>query len=117
MNKIDKFVVAFCSVFLMGIIVVGCAVRGCLKDQGTNYSATMIVSEVSTTFDMVEISTSTNIHYVFEGAEDWAVGDFVAVTMNDNGTPDDVTDDIIINCTFAGTMENFDFVLLEKIER
>lgn len=117
MSKIDKFVVAFCVVFLMGIIVAGCIVRGCRKDQATNYSATMIVSEVSTTFDMVEITTSTNIHYVFEGVEDWAVGDFVVVTMNDNGTPANVTDDIIVSCTFAGTMESFDFVLLEKIER
>lgn len=106
--------------FLLGIIFI-LVVMFIFSDKDTaetvDYSATMIVSEVSTSFDMVEISTATNIHYVFEGVEDWALGDFVAVTMNDNGTPNDVTDDIIVNVTYAGTMEQFDFVLLEKIER
>lgn len=111
-----KNVVLFILIEVLGIIII-CVIPPINSHKSNIYSATMIVSEVSTTFDMVEISTSTNIHYVFEGAEDWTVGDFVAVTMNNNGTPADITDDIIISCTFAGTMESFDFVLLEKIER
>lgn len=113
--KIARNVVLFILIEVIAIVVI--CVIPTNSNKSNTYSATMIVSEVSTTFDMVEITTSTNIHYVFEGVEDWTVGDFVAVTMNDNGTSEDITDDIIINCTFAGTMESFDFVLLEKIER
>lgn len=37
-----------------------------------------------------------------QGRDDWEVGDVVAMIMTNNGTPDDIKDDIIVNIKYSG---------------
>ena len=66
--------------------------------------------------DLVTISTGSGLLYEFYGIEDLFIGDIVAVTMDDNGTPDSVLDDKIIDSKYAGWPELFDNIELETVE-
>lgn len=74
-------------------------------ERGNIYPAAMAIEEVRQVADSYEVSarTMTGIEYVFYSSDgDWEGGGIVAVTMNDNGTADDVTDDFIIEARYAG---------------
>lgn len=66
--------------------------------------------------DLVTISTGSGLLYEFYGIEDLYMGDIIAVTMDDNGTPETVLDDKIIDSKYAGYTELFDEVELEAVE-
>ena len=66
------------------------------------YPQTMVVTSVNETLDFVVIETATGFSYIFNGVEDYEVGDVVAVTMNDNTTENDITDDKIVEVRFSG---------------
>lgn len=38
---------------------------------------------------------------------DWFTGDFVAVIMDDNGTPETVYDDLVLNARYVGYLDLF----------
>lgn len=66
----------------------------------TLYPATMTVTSVQS--GTVTMETSTGHVYEMSGAEDWMPGDLAALIMSNNGTPDDVRDDVIIEARYAG---------------
>lgn len=66
--------------------------------------------------DLVTISTGSGLLYEFYGIEDLFIGDIVAVIMDDNGTPDSVLDDKIIDSKYAGWPELFENIELEAVE-
>lgn len=37
----------------------------------------------------------------WQGAEDWEIGDGVAMILTNNGTPDNVKDDVIVNIKYS----------------
>ena len=64
------------------------------------YPATMEITNISG--DVVTMETATGHIYEMTGAEDYMTGDLVSLIMDDNGTPDDVTDDSIVTARYAG---------------
>ncbi len=65
------------------------------------YPAALAVVEVTET--EVHCRTCSGLEYAFTHDEtDLTPGDLVAVLMDDNGTPDDVTDDAITFVKYAG---------------
>jgi len=66
------------------------------------YPATAEVVELDQAADLVIVKTSAGIGYRFMGCEDWLLGDLVAMTMNDSGTPETVLDDEIIEARYSG---------------
>lgn len=64
------------------------------------YPATMTVTSVQN--DVVTMETSTGHIYEMEGAEDWMAGDVASLIMSDNGTPEDITDDVIMSARYTG---------------
>ena len=66
------------------------------------YPAAAEVVELDRAADLVTVKTSARIGYKFIGCEDWLLGDLVAMTMNDNGTPEMVLDDEIIEVRYSG---------------
>ena len=64
------------------------------------YPATMTVTSVQN--DVVTMETSTGHIYEMDGAEDWMPGDVASLIMSDNGTPEDVTDDVIMSARYSG---------------
>lgn len=51
--------------------------------------------------DIVVITTAAGHAYIAR-ADDLAVCDIVAMTMDDNGTPDDVRDDVVMDIRYSG---------------
>lgn len=70
------------------------------------YAKTAIVVELEYESDTVVCSDGAENLWAFYGIEDWQINDFVSLLMDDNGTPETIYDDAIIEATFAGT---FDF--------
>ncbi len=67
---------------------------------GTLYPATMEITNISD--NVVTMETATGHIFEMSGPEDYEIGDLVSLVMDDNGTPDDITDDSIISARYSG---------------
>ena len=65
------------------------------------YPETARVVEVDYIADTVTVETFNGFLFVFEGCEDYMVGDGVALIMEDNGT-EKVFDDEIVKAQYCG---------------
>lgn len=65
------------------------------------YPLTALVVETDEAADMVFVEDYAGNLWSFEGAEDWFVGDFASLLMNDMGTPL-IFDDEIVSVRYAG---------------
>ena len=66
------------------------------------YPTAMVVCDVDHNTDTVTAQTWTGIVYKWYGVEDWMEGDIAACIMDDNGTPNTVFDDQIIETRYVG---------------
>ena len=64
-----------------------------------------IVIEVNYEEDYITIEDFYGNIWIFEGIEDWAENDVVAMIMDDHGT-ERIEDDIIIDLRYCGTIED-----------
>lgn len=86
-------------------LVTGSATAKAAAPQSSIYPDAMVVDEIDRAADVVYIKTCAGLVYSFEGVEDWMIGDLAAVIMDDNGTPDNVKDDIILTVKYAGYID------------
>lgn len=93
-------------------ILTGCG----SKNPATIYPATMVVTKVDYESDTVTAVTASGLVYEFFGCEDWYEGDLAGMIMDDNGTPDTVLDDKILQTRYVGFTELFDMQMLEVVE-
>jgi len=70
---------------------------------GNTYPETLYITEISG--DTVTARTFSGMVYQFDGAEDWQVNDIVSAIMNDNGTPEAITDDYFVDIRYSGWIE------------
>ena len=52
--------------------------------------------------DLVSVTDFGGFVWQFFGCEDWDEGDICAMVMDDNGTPDNIMDDIVMNTNYCG---------------
>ena len=57
--------------------------------------------------DTVVLEDAVGLSWCFYGIEDWEIGDMVIVMLDNNGTPDTITDDIIVDTYFSGYTNPF----------
>ena len=69
------------------------------------YPLTAQVVEVNQENDLVACVDGAGNVWEFYGAEDWQMGDFASLLMDDNGTPETIYDDIITMAQYAGIFE------------
>lgn len=67
------------------------------------YPLTTTVTQINN--DTVTVEDSNGNLWLFNGVEDWQVGDGCALIMNDNNTKD-IRDDVIISTRYQGRMES-----------
>ena len=70
--------------------------------EPVTYEKIAIVIAVDYPADAVTVVDDSGELWQFIGAEDWEVWDRCKLSMNDNGTPDNVYDDPIVNVTYTG---------------
>ena len=104
LNK--KFLVTMAAVGICSALI-GCAASKNNFDaaEAHTYPWAGVVVDLDNKNDLVTISTASGLEYEFYGISDLCEGDIVAVTMDDNGTPDMVLDDKIIDAKYAGCPE------------
>ena len=66
------------------------------------YSNCGVVSNVDYENDLVSVEDFGGFIWQFFGCEDWEEGDICAMTMDNNGTPDTIFDDIVVNTNYCG---------------
>ena len=72
---------------------------GVVHTQATmEYSQVLEVVEIEN--DLIYLVDWDGNEWIWEGAEDWEIGDFAAATMNTNGT-EIIYDDIIVNLRYT----------------
>ena len=64
-----------------------------------------VVVEVNYDEGTVAVEDGADQVWVFEGCEDWMEGDLAAMIMDDNGTPDSIYDDVILDVLYGGASE------------
>ena len=83
--------------------------------NGSEYPSTMIVYCVDYRLDLVYITDGYNNFY-FEGVEDLFTGDTLSLIMNDNGTPETVKDDVIVNYRYSNLQIQIDGIEYKVIK-
>ena len=68
--------------------------------NSNEYPATMVIYCVDYRLDVVYITDGYH-NYYFVGVEDLYIGDTLSLIMNDNGTPETVKDDEIIDYRYS----------------
>lgn len=68
--------------------------------KGNEYPATMVIYCVDYRLDVVYITDGYH-NYYFVGVEDLYIGDTLSLIMSDNGTPNTVKDDIILDYRYS----------------
>ena len=105
-------------------LIIGAAtlagLAGCAKKNNTdvkNYPSTLIITEINEATDTVTAVTASGIEYQFSGiGEDWCTGDLAATIMSDNGTPESIYDDVVLESRYVGFTELYDLQELEAVE-
>lgn len=107
----------FLAVVMASTLLAGCGSKNLpVEPASKTYPNAGVVVGLDFGQDLVTISTGSGLLYEFYGIEDLYMGDIVALTMDDNGTPDTVLDDKIIDSKYAGYTELFDDIELEAVE-
>ena len=78
----------------------------CAMDIDNLYPMTAVVTDFDFENDLVIVTDYEGFDWIFEGIEDWQIGDICSMIMFDNNTYEYVEDDIIVKIVYAGFMEN-----------
>lgn len=74
-----------------------------------------VVTAIDPANDLVTISTASGLLYEFYAdSDDITVGDIMAVTMDDGGTPENVLDDAVIDAKYAGCFYQFNNIIMAQ---
>ena len=83
--------------------------------NGSEYPTTMIIYCVDYKLNLVYITDGYN-NYYFKGVEDLYTGDTLSLIMNDNGTPETVKDDVIVNYRYSNLQIQIDGIEYKVIK-
>lgn len=71
------------------------------KAQHNLYPRAVYVDHINTDRDTVTFADGAGVLWEICGVEDWALGDTAALLMDDNGTPDFIYDDSIVEARYG----------------
>ena len=102
MKRIKLAIITFLCLF---VVVLGSSKVLAQKENSNIYPECLQIVEINQAADIVQGKTCSGLIFSFYGVEDYMLGDLVAVIMDDNGTPESVLDDIIIDVRYAGYID------------
>lgn len=76
-----------------------------IKTEHSVYPLTVQVIELDREADVVVCVDGAGNGWEFYGVEDWQIGDFASLLMDNNGTPETIYDDVITMAHYAGIFE------------
>ena len=90
-------VFAACVLFLAFI-----AVTHAYGEEERVYARVVVVTNLNFDEDIVEVEDAIGFIWEFDGVEDYAIGDIIAMVMMDRGSPDTILDDEILDTSYSG---------------
>ena len=101
-----KMILVIMTMVMMVVAFSACGHVTISEDEpiGTEYAKTTVVVEVDYTADEVHCVDFNGDEWVFTGCEDWMVGDYCSMVMNDMGT-ENIYDDEIVSCRYDGWLD------------
>lgn len=85
------------------------------ESRHSTYPWAGVVTAIDPANDLVTISTASGLLYEFYAdSDDITVGDIMAVTMDDGGTPENVLDDAVIDAKYAGCAYQFNNIMAQN---
>lgn len=70
------------------------------------YPQTLLVYALDEEEDIVYLTSFTGLQYAVAVIDDYEVGDIVAAIMYDGATPNDITDDLVHDMRYTGSLKN-----------
>ena len=100
------------------IILTAAAVFVLSGCTGSPASSTYPTAAICTAIngDCVTVETATGIVYSYYGADDNFTGDLIALTMDDNGTPETVLDDKVVDARYCGFWQDGDCITTARFK-
>lgn len=77
------------------------------------YPRIFFVEAIDPDIDTVTLYDVNGWQWKWEGTEDWEVEDMAAAIMDDNGTPDNIYDDVIIKLYYQDNIADWDKVWVD----
>ena len=105
--------IAVIHVLLCGIFEVNVALSEDLNYEHV-YPKLGVIVEFDYAEDLVFVADWNGDIWSFEGTEDWTLWDYVNMIFHDNGTPDDIYDDVIL-MTYYERVDLIQAQVLESI--
>lgn len=99
----DGYIFIGCLVCVVGFFIMLSCTWENAKPEHSVYPLAVQVVELDHDADVVTCIDETGNNWEFYGVEDWQVGDFASLLMDDNGTPETIYDDVITMALYAGT--------------
>lgn len=75
-----------------------------ISSSAEYYPRTAFITSFDYTTDCVIVTDWAGMEWEFIGIEDWQIDDIVSMMMDDNNTPDNIYDDIIILALYGGSI-------------
>lgn len=88
-------VVALCSLITVIVLV------RCTPANANNYPLTGKVTELHLGTNTVVVKDGAGNKWAFRGIDDWFLEDTVSMIMSDNGTPDNIKDDKVVDVRYS----------------
>ena len=101
----DGYIFVGCLVCVVGFFIMLSCTWENAEPEHSVYPLTVQVVELDREGDIVTCVDGAGNGWEFYGVEDWQVGDFASLLMDDNGTPENIYDDVITMAHYAGTFE------------
>lgn len=96
--KLKKIVLALILVIIV-MQLIACGYYA--EPEHMLYPRAVYVSEIKLEDDIVVFEDGAGFTWEFTGVEDWGVGDVAAMLMDDNGTPETIYDDYVIETWYG----------------
>lgn len=75
-------------------------IRAPKMEAATAYATAAFVACIDG--ETVTFEGSEGNQWAVDGADEWELGDLAILVMHDNGTPDDLEDDVILSAEYSG---------------
>lgn len=95
---IALWLITIAIIILIGVIGTTCETH---ENESELYAKSGIVTRVDRKTDTVTFADRSGNEWQFTGAEDWMVGDHIAVVMDDCGT-ETIFDDRVVSVRYEG---------------
>ena len=104
--KSAKIVIVLTLVLMVALVgLVACTEQKTVEAEKVefhHYPACGEVVEINRENGKVVVEDFNGNLWAFEGCEDWMEGDICAMIMSDEGTPETIYDDVIIQARYCG---------------